>query len=154
MEFWKRGITMTALKHRIGTAKDHELILKTWEKSVRATHFFLASSDIEYFKSIIPKALNNVELIIWDDEEHIVGFSGVSAEELDMLFLDPKYFHKGYGSQILTWLIENKGITKIDVNTQNEAAFAFYLKHGFVVDSQDEVDGFGKPYPISHLVKE
>ena len=145
---------MTTLKHRIGTATDYELILTIWEKSVRATHLFLPPSEIEYFKSIIPKALKNVELIIWEDEQHVVGFSGVSEEELDMLFLDPKFFRKGYGSQILTWLIENKGITKIDVNTQNEAAFAFYLKHGFVVDSQDEVDGFGKPYPISHLVKE
>jgi putative acetyltransferase len=70
-----------------------------------------------------------------------------------MLFLDPDFIGKRYGSYILTELMSQEGITKIDVNSQNEKAKTFYLNHGFEIVSEDLVDGFGKPYPITHLEK-
>ncbi|EAG4480122.1 GNAT family N-acetyltransferase, partial [Listeria monocytogenes] len=99
----------------------------------------------------IPLFLDNVELFLWFAGEQVVGFSGTSERELDMLFLDPVATGNGYGSKILGWLIENKQINLVDVNEQNENATRFYLKHGFVVSSRSDADGFGKPYPILHL---
>jgi putative acetyltransferase len=39
----------------------------------------------------------------------------------------------------------------MDVNEQNPKALGFYLKHGFKISGRSEVDGIGKPYPISHM---
>ena len=44
-------------------------------------------------------------------------------------------------------------IKGIDVNTQNEYAKKFYLAHGFEIESEDKIDSFGKPHPITHLSK-
>lgn len=70
-----------------------------------------------------------------------------------MLFLDPDFIGKRYGSQILIELIETEDIKRIDVNSQNKYAKHFYLSHGFEIESEKDLDGFGKPYPITHLVK-
>ncbi|MCD2234976.1 GNAT family N-acetyltransferase [Listeria monocytogenes] len=131
--------------------QDYQMILAIWEKSVIATHAFLAAEDRQFYKEQIPLFLDNVELFLWFAGEEIVGFSGTSERELDMLFLNPIAAGNGYGSQILSWLIENKRINLVDVNEQNENATRFYLKHGFVVSSRSDLDGFGKPYPILHL---
>lgn len=37
----------------------------------------------------------------------------------------------------------------VKINMQN----IFYLSHGFEIESEEDLDGFGKPYPITHLVK-
>jgi len=135
------------------TKKDYELVLRIWGKSAKETHHFLSEEDFNFYKEIIPENLNYVNLDLWEDNKNIVGFSGVSEEELVMLFLDPAYIGKRYGSRILTELIKTDNIKKIDVNTQNEHAKKFYLNHGFEVESEEELDGFGKPYPITHLIK-
>lgn len=135
------------------TKDEYVLILEIWEKSVRHTHDFLAEEDIQFYKNVIPEYLENVDLVLWKDEQRIIGFSGTSEEELVMLFLEPIFIGKQYGSEILMELIASESIKRIDVNTQNEHAKRFYLNHGFEIESEDAVDGFGKPYPITHLVK-
>lgn len=141
------------LDKNIATKKDYKLVLEIWEKSVRATHRFLSEEDISFYKDIIPENLDYVTLYLWEDDGEIVGFSGISEDELVMLFLDPKFIGKGYGSKILVNLIKTEKIKRIDVNTQNDHAKTFYLNHGFEIESEDDLDGFGKPYPITHLIK-
>lgn len=135
------------------TQQDYDKVLQIWEKSAQATHHFLSREDFIFYKVIIPQHLDSVDLLLWYDEINLVGFSGVSEDELVMLFLDPDFIGKGYGSKVLRYLIENADIKKIDVNTQNEQAKQFYISHGFRVASEDAVDGFGKPYPITHLIR-
>lgn len=135
------------------TKKDYELVLAIWEKSVKETHPFLAEADFNFYKKIIPENLTAVKLQLWKSQDKIIGFSGCDAGELVMLFLDPDFIGKGYGKQILLELMKTENIKKVDVNTQNEYAKKFYLKHGFEIESEDELDGFGKPYPITHLIK-
>ena len=48
-----------------------------------------------------------------------------------MLFLDPQYFRKGYGTEILQTLISEHKIQYVDVNKDNPNAVAFYIKNGF-----------------------
>lgn len=139
------------LIHKKAKPSDLSLVLSIWEDSVRATHNFLTEEDISFFKEKIPSYLNQISLQIWYNNDIPIGFSGVSNNHLDMLFLDPKAIGKNYGSQILTWLIDNQNITEIDVNKQNSQAKNFYLKHGFEVISESATDGFSKPYPILHL---
>lgn len=142
------------LDNRVAFEQDYSLILNILEKSVKQTHTFLSGKDLEFYKGIIPENLKQVDLLLWFDDDQAVGFSGTQGQELVMLFLDPTFIGRKYGHEILTWLIDNVGITMIDVNTQNEHAKRFYLSHGFTVSSTDPIDGFGKPYPIDHLVNQ
>ncbi|MBC1546063.1 GNAT family N-acetyltransferase [Listeria sp. FSL L7-1435] len=139
------------LTNKRAEKQDYQTILVIWEKSVIATHDFLTAEDRQFYKERIPGFLDQVELFLWFAGEEIVGFSGTSERELDMLFIDPAYTGQGFGSRILAWLMEEKRINQVDVNEQNENAKRFYFKNGFVVSSRSEVDGFGKSYPILHL---
>ena len=57
-------------------------------------------------------------------------FSGINESNLEMLFLDPQYFRKGYGTEILQTLISEHKIQYVDVNKDNPNAVAFYIKMG------------------------
>lgn len=133
------------------TSAHYPAILALWERSVRATHDFLQPEDIAFYRDIIPAALDQVKVQLWYLDDALVGFSGTDGDELVMLFLDPAYFGRGFGHFILADLIQNQGITKIEVNTQNKHAKQFYERHGFKVVAEAPLDGFGRPYPITTL---
>lgn len=65
---------------------------------------------------------------MWFDGDDVIGFSGTNEANLEMLFLDPKYFKQGYGTEILQTLIQEHKVQYVDVNKDNPNAVSFYLK--------------------------
>ncbi|OJG67153.1 acetyltransferase, gnat family [Enterococcus moraviensis] len=92
-----------------------------------------------------------MDLNVWTDGEKTIGFSGVDGNKLEMLFLDPDFIGRGYGRQIITYLLEEKGIQYVDVNEQNQSAKLFYQVMGFEEYDRSEIDDAGREYPILHL---
>lgn len=133
------------------TPADYPELTAIWWRSVTATHDFLQPADREDIQRALPQYFNQVTLLKWQLGDDIVGFSGTTGTELVMLFLDPAYFRRGYGHQILQTLIAQVGMNRVDVNAQNPGALAFYCHHGFQEFSRSAVDGEGRPYPILHL---
>ena len=121
-----------------------------WERSVRATHQFLSTAEIDAIKEDIPKALQTVEhLIIAVNEGGFpFGFMGIGNRKLEMLFLDPEERGKGLGKKLIRYGIETFGINEVTVNEQNPDAVGFYKKIGFSVYKRTEVDEEGRPYPL------
>jgi len=143
------------VKHQIDKIlkKEFPVVVEVWEASVRATHNFLKEEDIQYFKPLILNTyLDAVELrCVRNNEQKIIGFSGVSERNLEMLFIHPDYHKQGIGKALLDYSIKNSEINKVDVNEQNKQAVAFYLHQGFKVVDRSELDPTGKPYPILHM---
>lgn len=139
------------MNYRLATSNDYEDILKLWEKSVFATHDFVEFEDLQDIKEEIPSYLPHLDVLIWYIDDLTIGFSSINNHHLEMLFLDPDEIGKGYGTQILRKLINDFKVESVDVNKDNEQAKRFYLKHGFIVVSEDETDSSGRPYPILHL---
>ncbi|MEL6254866.1 MAG: GNAT family N-acetyltransferase [Bacteroidota bacterium] len=133
--------------------KEYPFVVDLWEASVRATHHFLKEEDILYFKPLILNTyLDAVKLsCIRDGDGNILGFQGVAEENLEMLFIHPDQRRKGIGKALLEHAVKKLGITKVDVNEQNEQALGFYQHHGFEVISRSELDSSGKAYPILHM---
>jgi ribosomal protein S18 acetylase RimI-like enzyme len=71
---------------------------------------------------------------IWlaEEEGRVVGFSGVSGEELTHLYVDPAAQNRGVGSALLD---HAKGLRpnrlELWVFQKNEGARRFYERHGF-----------------------
>ena len=128
-------------------------MVNVWEASVRATHHFLKEEDIEYFKPLILNTyLDAVELRCIRNSEHkVVGFLGVAEQNIEMLFIDPKYRGKKIGKALLNYAITKLNVTKVDVNEQNEQAVGFYKHLGFEVIGRSELDASNKPYPTLHM---
>lgn len=108
--------------------KDYPKALAIWERSVIATHDFLKEKDRIALKKEIPTYFSHVEAYLWFDGDDVIGFSGTNEANLEMLFLDPKYFKQGYGTEILQTLIQEHKVQYVDVNKDNPNAVSFYLK--------------------------
>ncbi|WP_339184505.1 GNAT family N-acetyltransferase [Oceanobacillus sp. FSL W7-1293] len=132
-------------------SEGYAVLIELWEKSVLATHDFLTAEDREALKKEIPAYFPQLDMKMWFEDTTLVGFSGVNASQLEMLFLDPEQIGKGLGSRILNDLIETDGIKAADVNKDNTSALAFYLKNNFQVTGESEQDDQGRDYPILHL---
>jgi putative acetyltransferase len=131
---------------------DFPILIDIWESSVRATHDFLPEEEINTLKPLIlNEYFHHVLLHKYVQNEQIVGFIGTSSDNIEMLFIDPKFRGKGVGRVLTNFAVTALKIEKVDVNEQNLQAVGFYEKLGFKVIGRSELDGQDKPYPILHL---
>lgn len=127
------------------------MLVGIWERSVRATHYFLDEDSINEIKAaLVPDYFPNVELYAVSDDSSFVGFVGLNEDKIEMLFIDSASRRRGYGSTLLEFA-KSLGATKVDVNEQNPQALAFYKAKGFKIIGRDELDSDGRPFPILHL---
>lgn len=132
---------------------DYLELIELWEASVRATHDFLPEAEIEglkpvilneYFDAVTLKCIKNAD-------GKIIGFIGLSADNIEMLFIHPSAQGQGGGSKLCQYAVQQKNIIKVDVNEQNPRAILFYEKMGFQSYDRSELDEQGMPYPILHM---
>ena len=133
---------------------DLEHLVDLWLRSVRATHDFLAESDIQTFLPFVREYLSSPETDLWilcSDAGAVMGFMGMSGSKMEALFIDPKYHRCGGGRRLVEHAKQLHGELTVDVNEQNPSACRFYESCGFVVEGRSPVDGRGKPFPLLHL---
>lgn len=72
---------MTAIR-QIKQLNKNELavILNIWERSVTATHHFLAKKEIEALKPEVLNALQTIDQLYGYYDDDILGFMGVEGE--------------------------------------------------------------------------
>lgn len=143
------------MKNKIESVLPQEFdeLMEVWESAVLATHHFLKKEDFEEIKSAIKNEyFPMVDLYgLKDENNKILGFAGIQADKLEMLFVHAEVRGKGVGKALLRYAIDVKAITQVDVNEQNEQAVGFYEKQGFKIIKRNETDGQGKPYPILEM---
>lgn len=132
---------------------NYTALIDIWEASVRATHHFLTSDDIVYFrKRILAEYFDAVELYyLLPEQGEPAGLLGLSEGKIEMLFIHPRFFRRGYGSLLADYAITTCGVTLVDVNEDNPGALAFYLAKGFEVVNRLEKDQEGKDLPILQM---
>lgn len=130
---------------------DYPLLVEIWERSVRASHDFLAEVDIQEIKNKLASVyFPKVELFCCEDNNAVTGFIGMYGKMIEMLFIDSVCRGKGYGTILIEKAIKD-GATHVDVNEQNPSALKFYMTKGFRIDGRSETDEAGRPFAILHL---
>lgn len=137
------------------TKADYEDFLRVWESSVRASHDFLTEDAIAHIRGLLlPELLESVETYgRFDANNNMMGFTGVADRNLEMLFVDPLYFRRGLGKELLQFAEEHLGADHLDVNEQNPRATGFYQSMGYIIVGRSEKDGQGQPFPLLHMEK-
>lgn len=130
---------------------DYACLIEIWESAVLNTHDFLTKEDFFFYKKMLPTYFQYVNLFGYEQDNVIIGFIGVSEDNLEMLFIDNKHRGSGVGKALISYAIEQLHITKVDVNEQNTQAVGFYKNIGFEVYDRSEFDAEGKEYPILHM---
>ncbi len=111
-----------------------------WERSVRATHDFLAEDDIVGLRPEAESGIAGVErLTVAYDGGAPCGFAGSQDGKLEMLFVAPEARGRGVGRALLAHAVEHAGVRTLDVNEQNPQAVGFYEHEGFVVAGRSPV---------------
>ena len=138
------------------SSNDHSAIIDLWENSVKASHHFLKPEEIDFYKPFVLKyALPTCNLYgIFTNKHELGAFIGLSVDKIEMLFVHPDHFKKGYGRCLINFAEKTKKIKKVDVNEENTQALNFYLHLGFKVINRSELDGNGKPHPLLFLQKD
>lgn len=127
-------------------------LLDIWDASVRASHHFLAESDIMELRPQAEAALRHIEVLwVLYDSQNPVGFMGVQESKIEMLFLHPGYFRKGLGRILVEKAFSNLNVKYVDVNEQNPKAAGFYRRMGFKVFKRNDCDSDGRPFPILEM---
>jgi putative acetyltransferase len=140
---------------RRGRSADTAALVELWERSVRATHDFLAEADIVALRPLVEEALGDGALELWilaDEDDEPIGFMGLSGDDIAALFLEPAHRGQGGGRRLVAHAQTlRRGDLTVDVNEQNPAAVGFYEALGFAVVGRSPVDDAGRPFPLLHL---
>ena len=140
---------------RLACTNDYQSLLDIWERAVRATHNFLSPQDITTLRAEIPTYFPHVELWILDVDKQPAGFMGVDRHHIAMLFIEPRWHRSGMGTALINFAVQQYGLPlTVDVNEQNPAAHAFYLRQGFRQIGRSPQDDQGRPFPLLHLCKD
>ncbi|RNB79734.1 acetyltransferase [Brevibacillus fluminis] len=134
--------------------KDHDRLVDIWYNAVVHTHTFLTEKDIQFYHDLVKNgALKEVEIWVeYNEHGEPTGFIGLNESKIEMLFVDPAHHGKGIGSRLIYHAIKIKGTNlQVDVNEQNDGAYVFYKRLGFVQVGRSELDGSGQPFPLLHL---
>ena len=127
-------------------------LLEIWEVSVRASHHFLTEADIIRLTPQAENALRCIETLwVMEDEQRPAGFMGVQECKIEMLFLHPDYFRKGWGKMLVERAFRDLHVEYVDVNEQNHDAAKFYMRMGFKTFKRNECDSEGNPFPILEM---
>ena len=132
----------------------HDQLVDIWHRAVVRTHTFLAEADIQFYHQIVRNgALREVELwMALNEAQEPAGFIGLDGTKIEMLFVDPDEHGKGIGRRLVQHAkTRNGGSLQVDVNEQNEGAYLFYKRLGFVRIGRSELDPSGRPFPLLHL---
>lgn len=134
---------------------DREAMLAVWERSVRATHFFLAEGDIVTLRPLVAQELAGHGVDWWvlaSAADMPIGFLGLTRDTIEALFIDPDHHRQGGGRTLVAHAQRLcTGELAVEVNEQNDSARQFYQALGFIVTGRSPLDAGGRPFPILHL---
>jgi putative acetyltransferase len=137
---------------RAYSKEDKNQVLEVWEKSVIATHTFLAHFDFIEIKALVKTIdFESLEVYCLVKNADVIGFIGVAECTIEMLFVLPEYIGKGLGKQLCDFALSKLHANKVDVNEQNENAFQFYEKMGFEIYERTKQDDQGRNYPLLRM---
>ncbi|MGK5041944.1 GNAT family N-acetyltransferase [Janthinobacterium sp. GB1R12] len=147
---------MTPSPTSLAHAADLPRLFDVWHLSVRATHDFLADSDIAFLMPFVRDELARVTAerllhVLRADDGAAYAFLCIEHAKIEMLFVHPDQRGSGAGRTLVQYAITALGATTVDVNEHNTQAHGFYRHLGFIGESRSECDPFGKPFPILHL---
>ncbi|EMI1612659.1 GNAT family N-acetyltransferase [Enterococcus faecalis] len=114
------------------TEKELETIMAIWLQTNLEAHPFVAPTYWQENKAFVRAALPKTTLILAEEEDQIIGFLGLMDNYIAGIFIKKAFQGKGIGQKLLQVAKEEQDVLSLAVYRENQAAYAFYQKQGFV----------------------
>ena len=129
---------MNCEDHRIRPfrAEDEADVVGVWHRSGRASYDFLPTWQtftLEYALQVFREVIRpRCRIWVGTRDGRIVGYLAMNGSYIDRLYIDPLEWRQGWGTCFigLAKQLSPEGL-ELHTHQQNEAACAFYEKHGF-----------------------
>ncbi|AXA34299.1 MULTISPECIES: GNAT family N-acetyltransferase [Francisella] len=139
---------------RKATPQDHEKMKYVWSECILTTCYFLTTREIKKlekeFEEKFLKDPNINYFTQWLGDE-FVGFACIRGKDILFTPINPVYFGKRYGEQMVAYILENYEIERTYVYCSDMHSLAFYSNLGFEIEDRIPDIFFGNPYEINQL---
>jgi ribosomal protein S18 acetylase RimI-like enzyme len=95
------------------------------------------------------------EIFVGEKDAQIVGCAGFRGDMVTWLFVDPDHYRNGYGTALLTFILERMGPTaRLNVGGAGSvAAISLYESEGFGITERFEGSCNGSPTKALRMVR-
>lgn len=142
------------IKIKKATPQDHENMKYVWTECVSTTCDFLTTNEINRLeKAFEDKYLNDPSIVYftqWMGDEFI-GFGCIRDKDILFTPVNPVHFGKGYGENMIAYILENYEVERAYVYCSDMHALAFYSNLGFEIEDKISDIFFGNSYEINQL---
>ena len=113
-------------------AGDLQPVLQIWLDSNTTAHSFISPSYWQDRRELVHKALPNADVYLYELEGAVVGFIGLSGDEVEGLFVAEGRRSCGIGKALLDYVKARHPHLALYVYEKNTRAMRFYLREGFI----------------------
>ena len=128
---------------RVIQKRDIDRVTEIWLECNRKAHAFIPADywrqNFDMVKAMLPQA----EVYVYDHENSIQGFVGLSGDYIEGLFVSSGCQSCGIGALLLNHIKGIRTTLQLKVYQKNTRAIRFYLREGFEILSEgvDEATG-------------
>ena len=117
-------------------AKDTQRVMQIWLEGNMEAHGFVWSGYWLSQYQAVQEQLLQADLYVYEQDQEILGFAGMTDDYLAGIFVDQKYRSAGIGKGLLDCVKENYPAFTLHVYKKNQRAADFYLREGLSVVSE------------------
>lgn len=122
--------------------KDLPAVMEIWLQGNLQAHNFLPDGYWQSFYDEVQQQITQAEVYVWQENDILLGFIGLSEDYIAGLFVSPQQQRQGIGKALLQYAQQRKKRLRLHVYAENQRAVQFYQQAGFVVTAQQEQDGY------------
>ncbi|WP_432627119.1 N-acetyltransferase [Brotaphodocola sp.] len=123
---------------------DINAVVDIWLDVNQKAHDFISAqywkNNYDLVKEILPQA----EVYVYEDDQKIQGFIGVSGEYIEGLFVCDGMQSQGTGKRLLDFIKDRRTKLCLNVYQKNTRAIHFYKREGFKIQSEGLDEATGK----------
>lgn len=121
--------------------EDIKKIMDIWINSNLDAHNFISKDYFYNNFDIVKEAIKNTTIYVYEENNSIIGFVGISDGFIEGIFVDKKYRSNGIGKKLIDYCKEKYNMLTLNVYCKNKRAVSFYIKEGFsVYEKKEEKD--------------
>lgn len=122
---------------------DINRVADIWLDTNLKAHSFISAQYWESNYELVKEMLSQAEVYVYEDDQKIQGFIGLSDKYIEGIFVSKKMQSQGIGKLLLNYIKDRKDVLRLNVYQKNTRAIHFYQREGFEIqcESLDEATG-------------